>query len=95
MLNRAPASESKILEEMVAALDKATQDTARATRIIPLVNTSASALASTLGQLYRSSSSRSSYSSSYSRYSRPMPTSSAGDDVIITPAPNDRPRREQ
>jgi len=90
VLIRAPASESKILEEMVATLDKATQDTARATRIIPLENTSASALASTLAQLYRSSSSRSSYSSSYSKYSRYVPTSSAGDDVIITPAPNDR-----
>ena len=88
VLIRAPASESKILEEMVASLDKATQDTARATRIIPLANTSASALASTLGQLYRSSASRSSYSSS--RYGRPAPTSSVADDVIITPAPNDR-----
>jgi len=84
LLVRAPEAERKRLEEMIAALDQATQDRVRETRMIELKHVSASKLAQMFSQLYRSGST----ASPYSRY----PSRSSGDEdrVVVAAAPGDR-----
>ena len=84
LLVRAPEAERKRLEEMIAALDQATQDRVRETRMIELKHIAASKLAQMFSQLYRSGSS----ASPYSRY----PSRSSGDEdrVVVAAAPGDR-----
>ena len=98
VLLRPPEAERKMLEDMIAKLDKATQASAREMRIVPVRHVSAGALAEKLVELFPSKSATpttptygSPYGySSYSRYGR---TRSTGDDakrVVITAAPGDR-----
>ncbi|HUS90456.1 MAG TPA: secretin N-terminal domain-containing protein [Phycisphaerae bacterium] len=98
LLIRAPESQRKVIEEMIATLDKETKAQARETRIIPLKFTSAGELAQMLGQLYptATTSSASSAASRFGRFNTPRRsfTGSAGgedpDRVIISAAPGDR-----
>jgi len=93
LLIRAPEAQRKMIEEMIATLDKETRTAARETRIIPLNHTSASELARMLGQLYPDASTVSQPYSRYGRYSRsraPTTSTEQPDRVIITPAPGDR-----
>ncbi|MEA3367092.1 MAG: secretin N-terminal domain-containing protein, partial [Planctomycetota bacterium] len=84
LLVRAPEDERKRLEEMIAALDQATQDRVRETRMIELKHVAASKLAQMFSQLYRSGSS----ASPADRY----PSRSSGDEdrVVVAAAPGDR-----
>ena len=92
LLIRAPEAERQRLEELIATLDKATQDQARETRMLELKHVLASELAKTLAQVYgsggASSASRYSHYSSYSRYRSPSSSTNA-DRVVVAPAPGD------
>lgn len=92
LLIRAPEGQRKVIEELVSTLDKETQAQAREMRIIPLKHTSASELATMLGQLYPGAAAASQQYNRFSRYARPRtPTSTDEPDrVVITPAPGDR-----
>lgn len=85
VLLRAPETQRKKVEEIIAKLDEATKADARETRLLRLESASASSLASTLGRLYPSESRRGTMDE---------------DEVIITAAPHDRallieaPRRQ-
>jgi len=85
VLLRAPESERKRIEEMIANLDQATQDQAREVRVIQLKHASAAKLSDLLEQMYGSGSSRS-YVDYRSRSSRP---SSAADRVVVAATPSD------
>lgn len=86
VLIRAPASQRRMLEEMIAKLDTATQAQAREMRIIPLKHGSASALAEMLRQLYEGDQQQ----MRYGWWRQPQQRDEQADRVIITPAPHDR-----
>jgi len=101
VLLRAPEAQRKMIEDMIAKLDKDAPAQVREMRIIPVKFVSASALAEKLVQLFPNSSSPSSSSGSgydsgygsYSRWGRTRTVTPGGDDarrVIITAAPGDK-----
>jgi type II secretory pathway component GspD/PulD (secretin) len=101
VLLRAPEAQRKMIEDLIARLDKDAPAQVREMRIIPVRFVSASALAEKLIQVFPSPSSAASsagagYDSgygSYSRYGRTRTVTPGGDDakrVVITAAPGDK-----
>lgn len=96
LIIRAPESQRKMLEEMIASLDKPTKAGARETRIIPLKHVSARGLVPMLTQLYSAESlSRPMGYSPYNEYSghsrrRSFASGTDSDRVVISSAPGDR-----
>jgi type II secretory pathway component GspD/PulD (secretin) len=89
VLLRAPADQRKMLEELIAVLDKATREQAREVRLIRLKHSSAASMAMMLRQLYPTEEPR--QRRSYYWWSPPEPEKkAAADRVVITPAPDDR-----
>ncbi|MGC9453928.1 MAG: secretin N-terminal domain-containing protein [Phycisphaerae bacterium] len=86
VLIRAPASQRRMLEDMISKLDTATQTQAREMRIIPLKYGSASALADMLRQLYSDQQQQ----PSYGWWRQPQQRDEQADRVIITAAPHDK-----
>ena len=84
VLIRGPADEQKMLEEMIAALDAATREQARETRLIQLQHASATAIASTLTQIYQKSPAPA------RRRKKTQEQTDDTDRVTIAPAPGDR-----
>ncbi len=82
VLIRAPEAERKMLEEMIAKLDRATQAEARETRLIRLEHASAAAVTATLNQLYQGAGGR-----------RQRGGGRQGEEaqrVVVAPAPGNR-----
>jgi len=97
VLLRAPESERRMLEEMIAKLDEATKAQARELRIIELEHASASAMADMLSQLFAGSDGAPSSSGRFGPFGRfgrrtrtIMPGGDDAERVIITAAPSDR-----
>jgi type II secretory pathway component GspD/PulD (secretin) len=101
VLLRAPDAQRKMIEDLIARLDKDAPAQVREMRIIPVRFVSASALAEKLVQVFPSPSSAASsagagYDSgygSYSRFGRTRTVTPGGDDtrrVVITAAPGDK-----
>jgi len=88
ILIRAPETERKRLEEIIATLDQVTQEQARETRLIELKHVSASKLAQLFSQLYGSGSSSSRYYDY--RYRGRSGGADEADRVVVAPAPDDR-----
>ncbi len=88
VLLRAPETERKRLEEMIASLDQATRDEARETRVVTIERASAAALAETLAQLQSGASGP----VRRDRRGRPIPspTGQGEENVTVAPAPDDR-----
>jgi type II secretory pathway component GspD/PulD (secretin) len=83
VLVRAPESERMMIEQMIAQLDKQTQEEGRQTSVKTLKHVSASLMASMLGQLFPGSTpSR--------RGRRGAPSSDDPERVVIAAAPGDR-----
>jgi type II secretion system protein D len=89
LLLRAPEADRKMFEEMIASLDKSSTQGARETRLIPLKNISAAALAQMLTQLYQQGASQGGYASYYRRYAS-SGTTEATERVTVAAAPGDR-----
>ena len=93
ILLRAPQTQRQMLEQMIATLDKATQNKARETRILKLKNVSAGKLAQTIRQLYASGA-----SSGSRRRGRTGPgvagqvtiSAAPGDKTLVVDAPRDK-----
>ena len=83
LLLRAPDTEQKMLEDLIASLDAGTQETAREMRLIELKYASAVQVAGMLRQLYPASP-----ASGSSR--RGPPTAATEEPVVIAAAPGDR-----
>ena len=84
VLIRAPENQRKMLEEMIARLDKPVAQTARQTLVHPLEHASATAVSAVLSQLYPSQS-----GSSGGRRGGNADVHDA-ERVVITPAPGDK-----
>jgi len=83
VLVRAPESERLMIEQMIAKLDKQTQEEGRQTSVKVLKHVSASSMASMLGQLFPGSASG-------GRGRRQAPADEDPERVVIAAAPGDR-----
>ncbi|HQL76080.1 MAG TPA: secretin N-terminal domain-containing protein, partial [Phycisphaerae bacterium] len=94
LLIRASATQRKIIDELIPKLDVELAEGTREMRVVPVMFVSASQIAQTVSQVFRGQNGTSSSSSSYRRsYYRSYDAPQAGpgsDEILITPAPNDR-----